>query len=757
MPATTLDSALLALARAARVDIVSTESGLRAVATRPVTGTMTVAAALERLLAGTGYKAVPGGAGGYRIVAAPVRRQPVRIRRPAPPPAPAPIPADIVVTASKQRVPLLRYPGSLTLVGGTPRQPNGATGDVSDIARQLPILQSTQLGPGRNKVFIRGIADSSFNGTTQSTASVYLDDVQLNASGPDPGLRLYDMQAVEVMEGPQGTLYGAGAIGGVLRLTANAPQLGGSAASLGGGVTATQDGAPGYDLAGMLNLPIVTDRVAVRGVAYAVRDGGYIDDLRRDRRNVNRTDTLGGRLSLRADPGDGWRIETSGVAQRIRSRDGQYAQITDGPLARASAIAQPFSDRFLFGRVTIAKEWDSGLRLVSATGVADYRTTDVFDATPPGPMTTPRPIVYTLDNDKLLLSHEMRLSRSLAGGSSWLAGFTLVSDRSILTRTLGIPGSEVDIVGVSNVTRAGSGFGEATVALWRDLSVTLGGRYTTARVDGEPSSTRRPGAFIKGRSTQRFDPTVALSYRLAPDISAFARYQTGFRTGGLAVAQGIGRVANYDADAIRFAEVGLRRLRRGVTGLGVSVSGSAARWTGIQADLLNRRGQPYTTNLGDARIQTVEASLDWVPVPRLTIDASALYTHNTVYGPIADQSRLDNRRLPETPPFAAHTGIDYRWAEGRPVTPRIGATLDYVGRSVLGTGDLLDVSQGDYLTLGLSAGARWRNLDLTLGLDNLTNAEANRFAFGNPFGLTMRNQTTPLRPRNIRIGIAAAW
>lgn len=753
LPASTLDAALLALSRATGTEIVSTETGLRSVATRAVRGTMTVERALAQLLRDTGYRAVAGSGGGYRIVLAPRRRAPARIALARPAPV-AEIPADIVVTASKQRVPLLRYPGSLTLVTGSPVRPDGGTGDISDLTRTLPVLQGTQLGPGRNKVFIRGIADSSFNGTTQSTASVYLDDVQLNASGPDPGLRLYDMQSVEVMEGPQGTLYGAGAIGGVLRLTSNAPDPGRVAASTSLGATLTQSGAPGYDIAGMVNVPIVADRLALRSVAYRVRDGGYIDDPVRQARDVNRTDTLGMRLALRADPGDGWRVETSGVAQRIESRDGQYAERRDGALARSSTLAQPFADRFLFGRIVVTKDWDSGLRLVSSTGVADYTTDETFDATAAGAR---RPIAYTIDTDKLLLSHELRLSRSLPGGRSWLGGITLVSDRSILTRAIGAIGSEVDIVGVSNVTRAASAFGETTIALVCDLSVTLGGRFTTARVDGEPSSTRRPGAYIKGRSTQRFDPTLALSYRVAPDLALFARYQTGFRTGGLAVAQGIGRVANYDADAISLAEVGMRRLRGGPTGIGLSVSASAAHWSGIQADLINRRGQPFTTNLGDARIQALEATLDWVPMPRLTIAASALYTHNEVSGPMADQSRENNRRLADTPPFAGHAALTYVWPKGGAVTPRLGATLDYVGRSVLGTGDLLDVSQGSYATASLSAGARWRNLDVTLGLDNLTNAAANRFAFGNPFGLVARDQTTPLRPRNLRLGVAAAW
>lgn len=592
----TLDRAVIALARTAGVDIVSTERGLHAVRTAEVRGTLTVKQALDRLLAGSGFRAVASGPGSYRIVVGVSTPPPRPVARPAAPPPPEPAPADIVVTASKQRVPLLRYPGSLTLVSGVPRRANGATADLSQIAGQLPILQSTQLGLGRNKVFIRGIADSSFNGTTQSTASVYLDDVQLNASGPDPALRLYDMQAVEILEGPQGTLYGAGAIGGLLRLTTRAPMLDGIAGSASAGTTLTQGGAPGYDVALMANVPLVGGKAALRGVAYQVRDGGYIDAARRRVVDANHSDTTGGRLALRVDPGSGWQIDASGATQRVESADGQYGDVRRSPFAQGNYIAQPFFGRLLFGRVTIAKDWESGLRLVSATGIADYRTVETFDATGFAAPVSRGPARYDLDNDKLLVSQELRLSRSLDGGRSWLAGVSLLSDRSILTRSVGLGGATIDIVGVTNVTRSASGFGEVTARLWRDLSVTVGGRVTTARVDGEPSSTRRPGNYIKGRSTQRFDPTIALSYRIAPELAAFARYQTGFRTGGLAVAQGIGRVANYDPDSIRFAEIGLRRLRSGVRGVSFAISGSTAAWSNIQADLINRRGQPYTTD-----------------------------------------------------------------------------------------------------------------------------------------------------------------
>lgn len=757
IPSTTLDVALVMLARETGAEIISTEHGLRAISTRPIQGRMSVRAALDALLAGTGYIAQASGSG-YRVVRAAAPRAAGRPRPIAPPPPPpSPVP-DIIVTASKQQVPLLRYPGSLTTIGALPTSPSQSAGGIDDLAETLPLLQSTQLGAGRNKVFIRGVADSSFNGSTQSPTSLYLDDVQINYSGPDPGLRLYDMRSVEVLEGPQGTLYGAGAIGGVIRLSSNPVDSSTTAASLAVGATTTAGGDPGFDAAGMINLPIVEDRLGMRAVGYAIRDGGYIDDAGRGRARINRSNTVGGRLALRLDPGDGWRLEASGAGQRIDTRDSQYAESADGPLSRRSTIAQPFDNDLLFGRAVIVKEWDSGLRFFSASGIVGYRSTDRFDATPRTGVggRPPTPVTYTANRSKRLLSQEARLSRLMHNGDSWVAGFSLISDRDILARSLGSPGNDADIIGVTNVTRAASAFGEATVAVLPGLSVTGGVRATIARTDGTPSSTPRSTNFIKGRLTRRIDPTLALSWQITSRVAVFARLQSGYRTGGVAVAPGVGRVADYRPDEIRVGELGLRKLRSGSTGLALSTSVSWARWTNIQADLINRRGQPYTDNIGDAKITTVEGDADWVPIVGLRIAGSFLFTDNTVSGPVADLSKRNNRRLPETPPFAAQGSVSYQWRVGR-VRPEVGVTAGYTGRSVLGTGDLFDVSQGNYWLVGLSAKLRWNRTDFSLSVDNLTNSTANRFAFGNPFSLSYRDQTTPLRPRSVRVGMGVAW
>ncbi len=169
------------------------------------------------------------------------------------------------------------------------------------------------------------------------------------------------------------------------------------------------------------------------------------------------------------------------------------------------------------------------------------------------------------------------------------------------------------------------------------------------------------------------------------------------------------------------------------------------------------RGQPFTANIGNADIVGLEASGDWAIVRGLHADFAFLYTHNVVDGPLAQLSVKANRRLPETPAFAGNAGLSYRWSRGADSTFSAGVSGRYVGRSVLGTGDFLDVSQGNYGVLDAQLGWHWRNLDVSLTGDNLADASANRFALGNPTILATRQQTTPLRPRNLRFGVSVAW
>ncbi len=749
---TTLDAALTTLARQSGADIISTEPGLRGVRVRRLSGRMPVRAALDRLLRDSGYRAVEIDANSYRVV----RGAPPRTARRSPPAAEAAPVADIIVTGSKQQLTLLRFPGSVVVARRLPSNlPAQRAPDIDELARGTPVLQNTELGAGRNKIFIRGIADSSFNGATQSTAGIYFGDVQLGYSGPEPSLSLYDIQGVEVLEGPQGTLYGAGAIGGIIRVTPMPVNLTRIEGSAGAGLTGTAGGGPGYDVSGMVNLPLIAQSVGLRAVAYHQHDGGYVEDQRRRLRGINRTDTTGGRVSLLIEPGDDWSVDLGALTQHIDSTDAQYAEVAVGPLARRSVLAQPFHNSIRLGRAVISKKWDTGLSLLSATGIVGNDSNDVFDASR-APWAI-RETVYHDDRSNLLLTHETRLSRTSDRGTSWVMGVALLYDRAVQSRSLGPPGDPNDIIGVTNVTKSASLFAEATLPLSPSLSITPGARFTWARTDSEPSVQPRAAAFIPGRTARRIDPTIGFSWLVAPRIAAFGRFQSGFRTGGLAVARGVGRVADFRPDSINLGEIGLRMERSGATGLALSTSLSFAHWSDIQADLVNRNGAPYTDNIGNADIIALEGTGDWVPIPGLHATASFLYTHNRVTGPLAESSVMANRRLPETPEFAGNVGVDYRWPDGHQGEFRVGATARYVGGSVLGTGDYLDIRQGKYGVLGLSGGWKTGRFDFSLVADNLANAKANRFALGNPFILATRDQTTPLRPLNVRAGIGVSW
>ncbi|MDO7843804.1 TonB-dependent receptor [Sphingomonas immobilis] len=749
IPAGTLDRALLALSSQSGVDIVSTEGGLKSRFVMRLRGRMTVSEALRRLLDGSGYHA-QAMAAGYRIVAGSDARPAPRPPAPKPPrpPAPAAPADDVVVTASKQHVGLRRYPGSLMIIDANALHGlTGQPGDSDAIARALPVVEATQLGPGRNKLFVRGIADSSFNGATQSTASVYFGDVQLSYSGADPDIKLVDVSRLEILEGPQGTLYGAGSIGGIVRITPNPVDLTKVGGAIGLGGVATLHGTPGYDASAVLNLPIVKNVAGVRLVGYRMRDGGYIDDTKRGLTDINSTDTSGVRAEGRFDAGGGWSVEGGVLWQSIDTPDTQYAAVTGNRLTRASTIAQPFASEMLLGRVIVNKTWGSGLELSLATGLATYDLVEDFDATLPGGP----PQRYDNQVGNWLLTHEARLSRSTANGSSWVLGLALLYDKNEQNRQVGPLDGSGEIVGVTNVAKSASAFGEITLPIGHRLRATMGLRGTIGRNEATPTfRTRSP--FFPGRQTMRVDPTIAVNYRLSDNLSTYARFQTGYRTGGLAVSRLAGRTAEFNRDEIVMGELGFRLGTPGAGRIALGGAVAYAHWKNIQADLFDRQGRPFTINLGDARLLSVEGNVDWQPVRGLRAQLSALYTANEVSGPLADTSVRNNRRLAQVPSIAGSGSLSYAWAAGPGNGFEIASSVDFVGRAVLGTGDYLDVSHPAYAIVG--AHVRWTRgpFVTTLAADNLLDSRADRFPFGNPFALGQRTQITPLRPLTVRLG-----
>lgn len=749
IPAGPLRQAVLAMGAQASVSIGMTDPALSGVTVRGVRGRLRVVDALTRLLAGTSATFERIDARTYRIVRRPVApRSRVEQQVMAQPP-PATTGPDIVVTGSKRRTLLDDYPGSVIQVDAASLRPGTLLhGSEALVARQ-PILSSTHLGPGRDKLFIRGVADSSFSGPTQATVGQYLGDVRLNYNAPDPDLALYDVASVEVLEGPQGTLYGAGSIGGIVRIEPVAPDLSRVAASVDGGVSTTAHGAVGGDAAAVVNLPIVDDRLALRTVGYTGIDGGYIADARRGLRDINRTQTSGGRLNLRYRPSDDWTVDLGVVRQDIRSRDGQYAEVGLPPLTRASSIAQPFDNDYSLASLAIRHRMGA-ITLSSATSVVSHALTTTYDAS----TTTGVPIAYRERERITLLSNETRLSHAAGanGAGGWVIGLQLLRSDDRLARDLGPPGKPAPLVGTRNVVEEGAVFGEGTLALTPRLAATGGGRLVYDRLVDEARDV--PSPQEPRRTALSVLPSVGLLWAVRPMLKLYARYQEGYRAGGLSTDGTV--TQRYRSDTVATSELGARYRGPGDT-LSASAAISFAHWENIQADLVGANGLPFIANIGTGRIIGFEARVAWRPATTLTIEGGLFANDSTLEQPAAGFTGELRPSLPNIADIV--TGGSVRYAPtiaGRRVS--MSGSVQYVGRSWLGVGTMLDLSQGGYADTRLGLGVPLdRRMTLSADLTNLLDHRDNIFALGNPFGVAGGRQVTPQRPRTLRIGLSAAF
>lgn len=746
-PSQSIAAALQDIARRSGAEIVSLEAGLSAQAATVHRLPADPAKAIAAVLRGTPFRAVRIGPSAWRIVRA------ERGARRAPPLSPSPplteATSEITVTAGKFPTLLRDYPGTVV------RLPlrNGAELPVrlGDLSAGSPAIFATAFGEGRDKLFLRGIADSSFNGASQTTTAIYLEDAPIAFGSPAPNLRLYDIASIEVLEGPQGTLYGSGSIGGVIRIAPKPVDLARRSVVAGADVSGVDGGGLGWAANAALNVPLATNAIGVRLVGYREEQPGWVSDPRLGH-GINRVTVWGGRGAVAAQPGGGVTVDLGLVYQETAARDSQYVDNEAG-LVRRPSLAQPYRNRFVLGRASLRKRWDGGLELAGVFSYGHRTSMDRFDATQDA--MNNGATVYDLERASSTWTAEARVGRSVAKGIGWVAGIGLEHIADGQSRAFGSPEGTVALDEVTNITRSASAFAQARWPFARRLELTGGLRLTIARTDSEPSR----GAFtsyIRGKTAQRLDPTLALLWTVHPGLSAYVRFQTGYRNGGVTVARGVGRVADFGSDSIEMVEAGGRVKPGGGTRLELSGSLSYARWSDVLADQVTRRGTPVTTNIGNARLVTAEATANWHHPSGWRLAAAMVYTWNRLRPSEAVAGPAPTRRLPDTPAFVGRIATGYEWQPDG-ATGSVSAGVRYVGPSLLGPGSLLDLPQGDYALVDASAGVRRGPLHLHLSVENLLNSHASRFALGNPLMLYRREGHVPVQPRTLSAGLSISY
>jgi outer membrane receptor protein involved in Fe transport len=758
-PGGSAGDAAIVLARQTGTSIVIADAAVARRRVGPIAGRMSAADAVRKLARAAGAQALRVGSLAWRLVDAPrnvPRAIPAASRKPEPPPAEAPESAqtaEIVVLGSKRDTRLDDYPGQVAILRGEDLV-QGGVGGTEKITQRLATVSSTYLGSGRNKLFIRGIADSSFTGPTQATVGEYLGDLRLSYNAPDPDLRLSDLERVEVLEGPQGTLYGAGSLGGIIRLVPNSPELGVTWASAIVGGSLVRHGAAGGDANAVLNLPLLTDRAALRVTIDASTAGGYIDKPVRGKKNVNRTNILGGRGTIRLALAPDWTVDVVGLAQTNHALDSQYADRAGPPLTRAAAVPEGSDADYRQGQVVLSGHLGD-VKLRSTAGVTGQDLTERYDATAPGGPAR----LFVQANHTAMIADETRLWQPLDDKFGWLFGVSYTRNRMLLKRKLGSLDLQTTTTGVRNTIDEVTGYGEASVRLFDKLVATAGGRITHSRLGGEgedvaPAIALANLAITARRAETAFLPSASLLAEVTPRTSLYMRYQESFRPGGLAIEGDF--VRRFRSDHAATFEFGARHGRPGAGPFDLSASVSYTRWDHIQADFIDFSGLPSTANIGDGRVWTASLSGGVTLGGGLHVDGGVTLNDSHIDQPLILPALARTTQVPNVASFAGRLGFDYGHPIGEDLELTAKGWLSYVGRSRLGIGPELGEPQGNYLDSGVTARIGRDNCGVSLTVTNLADARGNRFALGTPFAVG-RDQITPLQPRTVRVGFDAAF
>ena len=292
---------------------------------------------------------------------------------------------EIVVTARKREETLLSVPQEIQAIGQQEIEKAGLN-TVDDLARFVPSLTYNSITPGRGAIYFRGVADDSSSFIADASAAIYLDEQPLTQSSLQPEIRLVDIERIEALPGPQGTLYGASSQSGTLRYITNKPDPTKFESNVSVEGNSVEDGDVGYDVSGVLNLPL-GENSAIRLVGFTAHEAGFIDNVfgtslgggfdNADAvdEDINGIDYSGGRATFRWLPNDDWTVDVGAVYQKMKgnSYSEDNVERSGRELAVVRFLDESREDEWLQTSLTVQGDLGWG-QLTSATS---YFTRDI--------------------------------------------------------------------------------------------------------------------------------------------------------------------------------------------------------------------------------------------------------------------------------------------------------------------------------------------------------------------------------------------
>ncbi len=699
--------------------------------------------------------------------------------------APAVSANEIVVTAQRRTQTLAEVPQSISVVSGEALERQQAASFL-DFVALVPGLSITQTNPGESRLILRGVN----TGSVSSAVAVYVDDVPFGSSGSlsNGGVLAgdfdtFDIARIEVLRGPQGTLYGSNALGGVLKYVTAAPSTERLEGRALGGIEDTADAGVGYLGNAMINVPL-GDKVAVRASGFYRQNAGVVDAVGLNLSGVDKNKSYGGRVSVLLKPTETLSIRLSALLQNIEV--GSPSSFTADPftLQPVNPITGGSTDgqRQRYQRFPELNEvdyrlysgtldWDLGFAtLTSVTSYATQKQRQVSDISTNAARGTAQAIYgpgaaatvgLAFQNDIKLekFTQEVRLASSDSETFEWLIGAYYTREKSGLlqrflpfnfaTQVLIPPAgtfgpftfNEFVIANIDANYEEIAGFGSATLHLGDRFDITAGGRYSHNNQDSLQAVIQLGnGTPQAGESSQGvFTWSVAPRFELSDNTSVYARVAKGFRPGGPNFVPA-GAPANFptqfNADTIISYEAGVRS-QTADGKFSIDAAAFYLDWDDILIlSTVQTAAGPVGVNGNGrrARSQGFEATATMRPISGLSVVVNGAFTDaklrdDTVSGGGLNLTGgLAGDQLPYSPKWSGSAAADYEWSVGGNAMAYVGATVRMMGDQTAGFNAAYRTAFGrrvnidGYTVVDMRAGVNIGNVSLAVYARNLTNS-----------------------------------
>jgi outer membrane receptor protein involved in Fe transport len=719
----------------------------------------------------------------------------------------------VTATRAANAVDVQQVPAAITVL-----KPDSLTkyglGNLSDIASLVPAMSVQEQGPGINNITMRGLVVRGIVPSEVQDASlvaVYIDDMPVTLKSSNPDLKVLDLERIEVLQGPQGTLFGAGAMAGAVRQITQKPDL----TDLFGSVEAVGShtgkfGGTNHNLRGMVNLPLKSDVLGLRLTAYTGNDFGYIrNQYNGDITNAASTNQARAALRLRAsrDLVVDASITASNVKAGVNDAYGKLA-----PFTTFALIPQTSNDKLQLYNVGVNYDF-GGAQLVSSTSYLHRDTLYVTSAQYPatafifGAQDPLMQAAYTIGNKVADFAQELRVNSKGEGPLKWTAGAffesgkrdTLQDEPTVgfdarFAESRNFPGynsqtnelafNRDDFFSGRQNTRSRQTalFAEATYTVWDKLDLTAGVRLfrgtqdfdlrfsglfgnlvgaTPAAPVGQPTISNS-SATAKGAN-----PRFVAAYRVDQDHTLYASAGKGFRYGGNNQPVpfnfcGINAPTTFEPDSLWNYEVGSKNtlLDHRMT---FNASAYVIEWKDVQ--VFNRLPCTYyfTQNAGKIRSEGVELEAAFKLTRRASVALSAAYNHayatQTVVTGIPAQNIPQDSRVPYAPRLSATATASYSIPLRGADELGIAATYSYRGDAYTNFAP----EQGSYARIPSSntvnATLTYRTGAYEVGLfgTNLTNGAKVSDVTPNTIAIQPGDLVYMVRPRTVGLRVKARF